>query len=262
MPLLEQRSARFLKRARSHHQRRWRIRRSGVVHPLHFRCKSFIFWLRGSNVYRGADFHQREKLRRGFAVQPNTSVCAWRGMNKTLMKTVARRKLTPESHRITNIAAGNIRTRIRGNNAAALDSEAVRARAFLFLLRVNCETAVRRWLRRDANRTGDRHQATVAFHHVNVFFCERNLHLHSRRVVWTIRCHMVRLAGSHTPCCATGEEQKRTASSQQNESGDMSHNVHTGEARRHFVNHQPVAVSWRLPSSRWSISSNGRIKFA
>src|SRR5438876_68962 len=133
-------------------------------------------------------------------------------VDKALMKSIGWCEFAPISHRITDIASRS--TPGRGDNAIALHTKSIGPGTLLFLLCVNREISLRRWLLWDANRTGDCHQAAIAFHHINVFFRERNLHLNSRRVVWTIRCHMVRLTDGHAPCGATGEEQEPTAGSQ------------------------------------------------
>ena len=63
-------------------------------------------------------------------------------------------------------------------DAASLHTEAVLAGALVFLFGVNREIAARRRLIWQTNRAGHRHQATIAFHHVNVLLVERNFHAH------------------------------------------------------------------------------------
>jgi hypothetical protein len=55
--LFEQRSARFLKCSFRDHKRGWRIRRSRIIDPLHFRSKCFVFRLGISDIHRRPDPH-------------------------------------------------------------------------------------------------------------------------------------------------------------------------------------------------------------
>jgi hypothetical protein len=50
--LLEQRSARFLKCPLRDHKRGWRIRRSRIIDPLHFRSNCLVFRLGISDIHR------------------------------------------------------------------------------------------------------------------------------------------------------------------------------------------------------------------
>src|SRR5690242_15764826 len=99
---------------------RIRIRCLGIIHPGHGRPNSGIFWLGFGDAHRGANPDQREKLRRGFTMEPDTAMSAWVWVHKALMKTVGGRKFTPETHRISNITPRNIRVRVRGHDAFAL----------------------------------------------------------------------------------------------------------------------------------------------
>src|SRR5207247_3636619 len=147
--LLEKGPARFFKRRRSNHQRCRRIRRLGVIHALNCRSERRIFRLRIGDVHRGPNFHQRVKLWRGFAMQPNTSMRTRVRMHKALVKPICWREFTPISHRITDIASRS--TPGGGDNAIALHAKSIGAGTLLFLLCVNREISPRRWLVWDAN---------------------------------------------------------------------------------------------------------------
>src|SRR4029077_3261747 len=166
--LLKERSARFFERSVADHYSRIGIRRSRIIHTLYFRSNCIIFGLRSSYVYRRADLHQREKFWSCFAVQSNATVCARIRVDKALVKTVRRRKLAPIPHRVSDIPTSS--TASRRNYAIALHAKTVRPRTLVFLFGVNFEVALRRRFRGSPNRTGNRHQATVALHDVNVFF--------------------------------------------------------------------------------------------
>ena len=97
--------------------------------------------------------HEREKLRRRFAVQTDAAMRPRIGMNEALMKSVGGREFTPVAHRITDIAAGNVCACIGRNDAIALHTEAVGTGAFVFLLGINREVASRRRLARNADRS-------------------------------------------------------------------------------------------------------------
>ena len=77
----------------------------GVVHSQHLWPKGGILRLRGSNVYRSADPHQRVKFCRRFAVQPNAAMRVRGWMDIPLMKTVGGSKLAPIAHGISNVTA-------------------------------------------------------------------------------------------------------------------------------------------------------------
>src|SRR5438477_10791267 len=95
-------------------------------------------------------------------------------MHKTLMESIGRREFAPEPHRVTNIASWNIRAGFSWHDAIALNTEAIGAGAFVFLLPVNRETSSRRRLGGNTNTARHCHEAAVALHHVNVLFRERH----------------------------------------------------------------------------------------
>src|SRR5262249_44618967 len=95
-------------------------------------------------------------------------------MDKTLVKAVRGRELAPVSHGVTHITA---RPASSGrNHAIALHAKPIRPRTFVLLLGVDLEIAFGRRLRWSPHRTRDRHQVTVAFHHIDVFLRQRNQH--------------------------------------------------------------------------------------
>ena len=90
-----------------------------------------IFWLRGRDVHWRADLDQCKKLWRSLAVQADATVRSRVWMNVTLVKSVGWSKLTPVTHRITNVAP---RSATGGrNHAIALHTESVRSGTFAFL---------------------------------------------------------------------------------------------------------------------------------
>ena len=174
--LFEQRTARLLKCSVRDHQRGWRIRRPGIIDPLHFRSKCCVFGLGVGDIHGRPDPHQRVEFSCGFTLQANAPMRVWCGMHKTLMKTVGGSELTPITHGISDVTP---RPTASGRNySIALHAESVRSRAFVLLFRINTEIASGRWFRGHTNRNGRRHQATVAFHYINVFPRERNFHAH------------------------------------------------------------------------------------
>ena len=76
-----------------------------VVHSQNLWSKSGVLGLRGSNVYRCADPHQRVEFCRRFAVQPNAAMRMRGWMDIPLMKTVGGSKLAPITHWITYVTA-------------------------------------------------------------------------------------------------------------------------------------------------------------
>ena len=138
-------------------------------------------------------------------MQSDAPVGARRGMNKALMKTVPRRKLAPVTHRITNVMTSGVACCGR-YDGISLHAKAVLAGAFLFLFGVNGEIAARRRLVRQTNRGGHRHQAAVAFHHIDVLFRERNFDAHSRRIMRAVGSHVVCLGTCHASRPATSKQ--------------------------------------------------------
>src|SRR5438132_6957036 len=141
--LLKERSARFFKPSVGNHQPRVGIRCFGIIDALHLWPKRRIFGLRISDIHRGPDFHQREKLWRCFAVHSDTAVCARIRVDKTLVKTVRGRKLAPITHRVTHVTASPASS--GRNHPIALYAKPVRPRTFVLLLGVDLEIAFRRW---------------------------------------------------------------------------------------------------------------------
>src|SRR5439155_735725 len=128
-------------------------------------------------------------------------------MYKALMKTVGGSEFTPISHRISDIAPSP--TASRRNYLIALHAESVRSRTLVLLFRINAKIAPGRRLRGGANRNSRRHQATVAFHHIDVLLRKRDFHAHSRRIVRLVRGDVVRPARAHMASrCATSEQQE------------------------------------------------------
>src|SRR2546421_7692059 len=98
-------------------------------------------------------------------------------MYKALMKTVGGSEFTPISHRISDVAPSP--TASRRNYLIALHAESVRSRTLMLLFRINTKIAPRCRLRGGGNRNGRHHQATVAFHHIDVLLREPDFHAHS-----------------------------------------------------------------------------------
>ena len=190
--LLEQWTARFLKRRIRNHARGWRIRRSGVIHPLHFRPERCVFGLRSSDVHWSPDAHQREKLCRSLPFQPNTAMRMRGWVDIALMKPVGGSKLAPITHWISDVTARPATG--GGYYSVALHAEAIRSRPLVLLLGINREVASRCGLRSHTNINGGGHQASVAFHYINVLLGERNQHVHPGWVARLIRSDVVRPA--------------------------------------------------------------------
>src|SRR5207249_3042382 len=147
------------------------------------------------------------KFCRRFTLQPDATVCARNRMYKALMKTVGGSEFTPISHRISDIAPSP--TTCRRNYLIALYAESVRSRTLMLLFRINIKIAFGCRLRGSANRNGRRHQATVAFHHIDVLLRERDLHAHGRRIVRLVRGDVVWPSRAHMASrCATSEQQE------------------------------------------------------
>ena len=89
------------------------------------------------------------------------------------------------------------------DDGISLDTKAVLAGAFVFLFRVNRETAAGRRFIWQTNRACRGHKTTIAFHHVNVFLRQGNEHTHFGRLIWLVRSHVVRASGAHVPSCRT-----------------------------------------------------------
>src|SRR5215468_5809219 len=150
--LFEQRAARFLKRRVRDHNRGWRIRRSGVIHSLHFWPERGVFGLRSSNIDWSPNAHQCVKFCCRFTMQPNAAMRVRGWMDIALMKTVGGSKLTPITHWISDVTA---RPTTGGRYySVALHAEPVRSRPLVLLLGINREIASRRGLRSHTNING------------------------------------------------------------------------------------------------------------
>ena len=177
-----------------------------VVYSLHLWSKGGVLRLRGSNVYRRADPHERVKFCRRFAVQPNAAMRMRGWMDVPLMETVGGSKLAPITHWISDITA---RAAAGGRYySVALHAESVRSRPLVLLLGINREVASRCGLRRHANINRSSHQASVSLHDINVLLGQRNSDAHSRRVMWLIRGDVVGGAGAHVPTGRTTSQQQ------------------------------------------------------
>src|SRR6516225_242530 len=143
--LFEQWPARFLKRRVRDHDGGWRIGRSGVIHPLHFRPERCVFGLRSSDIDWSPDAYQRVKFCCRFTMQTNAAMRVRSWMDIALMKTVGGSKLAPITHWISDVtaraAAGG------GYDSVALHAEAIRSRPLVLLLGINREVASRCGLR-------------------------------------------------------------------------------------------------------------------
>src|SRR4051812_20197526 len=139
--LLQQFSARLRERCVGDHDVRIRIGGTRIVYPNYFRAQRAVLRLSRRNVHRGPVMHEREKLRSGFTVQANTTVRPRMGMNKSLMKTVGWRDLTPIAHGVADVTTRT--TASRGNNGIPAHAKAVGAGTFVFLFRVDGEVTTR-----------------------------------------------------------------------------------------------------------------------
>src|SRR5690242_14965854 len=127
-------------------------------------------------------------------MQTNATMRARSRMDKALMKSICGRELTPESHRVANIAPRDIRTSFSRHDAITLHPETIRTRALVFLFPVNGEMSARCRLRRNPDTTRYCHQAAIALHHIDVFFRKRNFHDHLRWIVRLVCGHVIRAA--------------------------------------------------------------------
>src|SRR5262245_38132404 len=163
--LFQQRTTRFFKRCIRDHNRRGRIRRSGIIDPLHFRPKGRVLGLRCSDSHWSPDAYQRVKFCCRFTMQPNAAMRMGSWMDKALVKTVGGSKLAPITHWISDVTARP--TTGGGYYSVALHAEAITSRALVLLLGINREAPSRCGLRRHTNINGGRHQAAVALHHID-----------------------------------------------------------------------------------------------
>ena len=97
--------------------------------------------LRGRDVHRRADLHERKKLRRSFPFESNTTMRPRNRMNVALMKSVSRGEFAPVTHRIADVASGSA-TGGR-NDMVAIHTESVRTGALVLDLVVDGETTAR-----------------------------------------------------------------------------------------------------------------------
>src|SRR5207237_9326315 len=77
------------------------------------------------------------RFRSRFTLQANATVRPPRQMDEALMKSIGRCELAPESHRVTNIASGNIRAGFGRHYSIALDAKTIGAGTLVFLFPVN-----------------------------------------------------------------------------------------------------------------------------
>src|SRR6185295_14825511 len=155
-----------------------------------------VFRLRLSDGDRRAYMNQRIKFRRRFTMQPNATMRPRSRVDKALMKSIGWRELTPESHRITNVATRDTATCFRRHYAITLHPETIRTRAFVFLFPVNGKMSA--WCRLGWNpdTTGHRHQTAIALHHIDVFFRKRNFYYYLRWIARLVRSYMIRTAAA------------------------------------------------------------------
>src|SRR4051795_5966110 len=147
--LLQQFSARPRERRVADHDVRVRIGGTRIVYPNYFRAQRAVLRLSRRNVHGGPIMHEREKLRSRFTVQANTTVRPRIGMNKSLMKTVGWRELTPIAHGIADVTTWTAPS--RGNNGIPAHAEAVGAGTLVFLFRVDREVTTGSRLLRQAD---------------------------------------------------------------------------------------------------------------
>ena len=186
-----------------------------VVYSLHLWSKGGVLRLRGSNVYRRADPHERVKFCRRFAVQPNAAMRMRGWMDVPLMETVGGSKLAPITHWISDVTTRP--TTGGGYYSVALHAEAIRSRPLVLLFGINSEVASRCGLRSHTYINGGGHQASVALHYIDVLLGKRNQHSHLGWVVRFIRGDVIRPARAHMASrSATAEQQCRRAGAQQN----------------------------------------------
>src|SRR6516164_7812164 len=133
--LFEQWPARFLKRRVRDHDGGWRIGRSGVIHPLHFRPERCVFGLRSSDIDWSPDAYQRVKFCCRFTMQTNAAMRVRSWMDIALMKTVGGSKLAPITHWISDVTARAVTSDIQWVIGASLLPPTVFIRAISIQLR-------------------------------------------------------------------------------------------------------------------------------
>src|ERR1700704_1350467 len=145
-------------------------------------------------------------------------------MHEALMKSIGGRELAPESHRVTNVASGNIGTGFGRHDSIALYTEAIGARALVFFFPVNGEISSRGRFGWDANTACHCHQATITFHYVNVLCRQRHFHYYLRWIIWFVSRHMIGAAAGHSRRFATGENKRTTKGEKKNNALQHLHN--------------------------------------
>jgi len=118
-------------------------------------------------------------------METNAAMGMRHGPDKSFMKSVGRRELTPVRHRITSV-------RLARPPA-------------LFLFAVNREVAVWGWGARLAHVSLSSHQHPVSFHYKQVLRRGGEFHFHHGRIVWFVSRHMIRACRGHPSCCTTGK---------------------------------------------------------
>src|SRR5204863_9457303 len=159
-----------------------------------------------------------------FTLQTNATVRPGHRMHETLMKSIGRCELAPESPRVTNIESGNIRAGFSGHYSIALNAETIRAGTLVFFFPVNGKIPSWRRFGGNANTACHCHQATIAFHDVNVLFRKRHFHYYLRWIIWFVSRHMIGTATRYPRCFTTGKNKWTAKDEKKNNAFQHSHN--------------------------------------
>src|SRR5207237_2877261 len=163
------------------------------------------------------------KFRGGFTLQANATMRPRDRMHEALMKSIGRRELAPESHRVTNIASGNIGAGFSRHYSIALNAEAIGTGPLVFLFPVNGEISSRSRFGGNAHTACHCHQATITFHDVNVLCRKRHFHHHLRWITWFVSRHMIGTAADYPRRFATGEDRRTAKDEKKNKAFQHSH---------------------------------------
>src|SRR5207248_5621755 len=222
--LFQKGTAGFLKCCGSNAYMRIRIGCARIIDSLHFRPNCLVFRLGSRDANRSADMNEGVKFRGCLTMQANATMRPRHRMHEALMKAVCWRELAPESHWVTNIVSGNIRTSFRRHHSIALHPESVGTGALVFLFAVNGKISPRRRFGGNANTACHGHQATVTFHDVNVLFRKRHFHYYLRWIIWFVSRYMIRAAARYSRRFATGEDKWTAKGENKNKAFQHLHN--------------------------------------
>lgn len=171
LALSQKRAGRILEKARRHQLGSWWIWIIPLIEMPHSLAVGAVFRLRARDVHRCADAYQGKKTGSSFTMHADATVRARYAPDVAFMETIRWEKLDPKAHRI----ADRYVLPLAGLRRTAARVEAVGIRALVSNL-VRYAMTAKRCLTVFTHASLDRHEAAIAFHHVDILRGGRDFH--------------------------------------------------------------------------------------